>query len=215
MTEPVPPPPSSIPSPPGGSPAAMLECRPVYGTPGLMSRVTYGKGSFGPYIYGDKPAHVVDWEERAFKRNSLAGALGLSAGACFILGGVTGAGWWEQLGVWVAPSTGGFGGLVRQLFLAVAAIAALGGVPVIGGGISLLAQRLFIGKLLTFIGGGTGLTGLAISLALPLWRGAINELSHNLAGLASFSGAGTILAIAAGLLTTLPISLRKVLLGKG
>jgi hypothetical protein len=186
-----------------------------YGRPALTGRVSYSKGSFGPYIYGDKPAHVVDWEERAFKRNTLAGALGLAAGACFILGGVTGAGFWEQVGVWAAPSAGGLEGAVRTLFLAVAAVAALGGFLVIGGSLSLLAQRLFLGKLLVFIGGGTGLTGLALALGLPLWQGAMTEFWRNLAGLWSLSGAGTLLAIAAGLLTTLPFSLTRVLFGKG
>jgi hypothetical protein len=215
MPEPVPPPPAPVFPDATVQPVPAPGGRTQYGRMGLSTRVAYGKGSFGPYIYGDKPAHVVDWEERAFRRNSAAGILGLAAGACFLLGGVTGAGWWEQLGVWAAPAAGGFEGVVRQLFLAVAAVAALGGFLVLGGGVSLLAQRLFLGKLLVFVGGGTGLTGLLLSLGLPLWQGAMAEFGRNLSGLWSLSGAGTLLAIAAGLLTTLPFSLRKVLFGKG
>jgi hypothetical protein len=177
--------------------------------------VDYGKGPSGPYLYGDKPAYRIDDQERAFKRNFIAGVLAVAAGVCFILGGVTGAGMWRELGGWVSPSLGELKGLVMQLFMVVASVAALGGILVIGGGASLFAQRLFLGKLLVFIGGGTGLTGLAISLGLPLWQGSLAEFSQNLAGLSGLSGAGSLLAIASGFMTCLPFSLRKVLFGKG
>lgn len=215
MPEPVPPPPSQMPLSGEAQPGPAPGGRAAYGRQGLTSRIAYGQGSFGPYIYGDKPAHVVDWEERAFRRNTLASALAVAAGVCFLVGGVTGAGMWQQLGDWVAPSTGMLRETVMGLFLVVASVATLGGILVIGGGLSLLAQRLFMGKLLVFIGGGTGLSGLLVSLALPLWQGALAEFWRNLAGLASLSGAGSFLAIAAGFLTTLPFSMRKVLFGKG
>jgi len=181
----------------------------------LTSKVRYGKGAPGPYLYGDKPAHQMDEDERAFKHNFIAGILAVAAGVCFILGGVTGAGLWQQLGGWVSPSMGELKALVMQLFIVVASIAALGGILVISGGTALFAQRIFLGKLLVFIGGGTGLSGLTLSLGLPLWQGALSVFWTNLAGLASFSGAGTILAIASGFMTRLPFSLSKVLFGKG
>jgi len=215
VPEPVPPPPSSIPVPPEPRPEAAQPDRPTECRPRLTSRVDYGKGASGPYLYGDKPAHTVDWDEKAFRRNTLASALAVAAGVCFLLGGATGAGTWQQLGDWVSPSVGDLKGLVMQLFLVVASVATLGGVLVIGGGVLLFAQRLFLGKLLVFIGGGTGLSGLLLSLGLPIWQGALSEFWRNLAGLASLSGAGTLLAIAAGFLTTLPFSLRKMLFGKG
>ena len=215
MPDPVQPPPSSLPAPKDSRPAGALPDRLDHGKMGLTSRVIYGKGAFGPYIYGDKPPHQVDDDERAFKRNFVAGILAVAAGVCFLLGGVTGAGMWQQLGDWVSPSMGDLKGLVMQLFIVVASVALLGGILVIGGGASLFAQRLFLGKLLVFIGGGTGLTGLALSLGLPLWQGSLSEFWRNLAGLASFSGAGTLLAIASGFMTRLPFSLRKMLFGKG
>ncbi len=214
MPEPVPLPPSHLPVPEQSRPAPEPKDRPGDRKMGLAHPVRYGKGSFGPYIYGDKPAHIVDEDERAFKRNFMAGILAVAAGVCFLLGGVTGAGMWQQLGGWVSPSMGELKGLVMQLFIVIASVAALGGILVISGGTALFAQRLFLGKLLVFIGGGTGLTGLALSLGLPLWQGALSEFWSNLVSLVSFSGAGTILAIAAGLLTTLPFSLRKMLFGK-
>jgi hypothetical protein len=177
--------------------------------------VDYGKGPSGPYLYGDKPAHRIDEDEKAFKRNFMAGILAVTAGVCFLLGGVTGAGMWQQLGGWVSPSLGDLKGLVMQLFIVVASIAALGGILVISGGTALFAQRLFLGKLLVFIGGGTGLSGLVLSLGLPLWQGALSEFWRNIAGLMSFSGAGTILSVASGFMTCLPFSLRKLLFGKG
>jgi hypothetical protein len=106
-------------------------------------------------------------------------------------------------------------GLVMQLFIVVASVAALGGLLVISGGTALFAQRYFLGKLLVFIGGGTGLSGLVLSLGLPLWQGALTEFWSNLVGLLSFSGAGTVLAIASGFMTKLPFSMRKMLFGKG
>lgn len=215
MPEPVPPPPSSLPLPPGSRTEQAPKGSPDHGKLGLTSPVRYSKGPTGPYLYGDKPAHIVDEDERAFKRNFLAGILAVAAGVCFALGGVTGAGMWQQLGDWVSPSMGDLKGLVMQLFIVIASVAALGGILVISGGAALFAQRLFLGKLLVFIGGGTGLSGLALSLGLPLWQGALTEFWSNLAGLVSFSGAGTILAIASGFMTRLPFSLRKMLFGKG
>jgi hypothetical protein len=215
VPEPVRPPPSSLPlapQPPAGQPP---ESGPDHGKLGLTSKVRYGTGPTGPYLYGDKPAHVVDEDERAFKRNFVAGILAVAAGVCFILGGVTGAGMWQQLGDQVSPSTGEFKGLVMQLFIVVASIAALGGIVAISGGTVLFAQRYFLGKLLVFIGGGTGLSGLVLSLGLPLWQGALTEFWSNLVGLLSFSGAGTVLAIASGFMTKLPFSLRKMIFGKG
>lgn len=207
MPEPVRPPPSSIPLPPepGGT---------SYGEHGLASPVRYGKGPPGPSPVGDKPAHIVDYEEKAFKRNIIAGALSLAAGVCFILGGVSGAGLWRDMAGWAAPSAGDLQGPVAQLLLAIAALAAFGGILVIGGGISILAHRLFIGQLMVFLGGGTGLTGLAISLGVPIWHGAAMEFWKAVAGLVSLSGAGTILAMAAGFMTKLPFSLRRMLFGK-
>jgi hypothetical protein len=215
VPEPVRPPPSSLPITPQPRTGQAPESGPDHGKPGLTSRVRYGKGSTGPYLYGDKPAHIVDEDERAFKRNFTAGILAVAAGVCFILGGVTGAGVWQQLGDWVSPSMGDLKGLVMQLFIVVASVAALGGLLVISGGTALFAQRYFLGKLLVFIGGGTGLSGLVLSLGLPLWQGALTEFWSNLAGLVSFSGAGTVLAIASGFMTRLPFSMRKMLFGKG
>lgn len=215
MPEPVPPPPSSLPIPPRPRTDQAPEASPDPGKLGLTSPVRYGKGPAGPYLYGGKPAHTVDEDERAFKRNFVAGILAVAAGACFLLGGVTGASMWQQLGDWVSPSMGDLKGLVMQLFIVVASVAALGGILVISGGAALFAQRLFLGKLLVFIGGGTGLSGLVLSLGLPLWQGALSEFWSNLAGLVSFSGAGTVLAIASGFMTRLPFSLRKMLFGKG
>jgi hypothetical protein len=215
LAEPIPPPPSALPIVPEPRTVQPPEGSPGHGKVGLTTPVRYSKGPTGPYLYGDHPAHVVDEDERAFKRNFMAGILAVAAGVCFVLGGVTGAGMWQELGDWVAPSLGELKGLVMQLFIVVATVAALGGILVISGGTALFMQRLFLGKLLVFIGGGTGLSGLVLSLGLPLWQGALSEFWTNLAGLASFSGAGTILAIASGFMTRLPFSLRKVLFGKG
>jgi hypothetical protein len=156
----------------------------------------------------------VDDEEKAFKRNMIAGALSLAAGVCFILGGVSGAGMWRDMAGWAAPTLGDLQGPVTQLLLVVASIATLGGILVIGGGISILAQRVFLGQLMVLVGGGTGLTGLVISLGVPIWQGGVMESWKALAALVSLSGAGTILAIAAGFMTKLPFSLRKMLFGK-
>ena len=207
MPEPVRPPPSSIPVPPGTEGTS-------YGEPGLASPVRYGKVPGGPPARAGGAAHVVDDEEKAFKRNILAGLLAMAAGVCFILGGVNGAGMWQDILGWAAPSLGDFQGPMTQLLLVIASLAALGGILVIGGGMALLAQRLFLGQLMVFIGGGTGLAGLVLTLGIPLWQGAVLEFWKAILALVSLSGAGTILSIAAGLTTRLPFSLRKMLFGK-
>ena len=174
----------------------------------------YGKVPGGPPARAGGAAHVVDDEEKAFKRNILAGLLAMAAGVCFILGGVNGAGMWQDILGWAAPSLGDFQGPMTQLLLVIASLAALGGILVIGGGMALLAQRLFLGQLMVFIGGGTGLAGLVLTLGIPLWQGAVLEFWKAILALVSLSGAGTILSIAAGLTTRLPFSLRKMLFGK-
>jgi hypothetical protein len=181
--------------------------------------VTYGKPEAltppgGVYTYGDKPPHVVDEEEKSFKRNFWAGIIGIAAGICFLISGVNGAGFFRDLASWVAPSMGDVKDLVVNIFMAVAAIATLGGILVIGGGAAVIAQRLFTGKILCFIGGGTGLTGLIIAIIMPLWQGSLSEFGRVIASLCTLSGLGTILAIISGFMTKLPVPIRYMLKGK-
>ena len=206
-----PPAPSTLP-PAMVPPAAPGTLPPEPGT--LSPARRYGAGAEGTYTYGDKPAHKVDDEERTFKRNILAGILGIAAGVMFLLGGVTGAGLWLSFSDWVSPELGDMRGPVESLLIVIAAVAGLGGVLVMAGGLAILAQRIFAGNLLVLIGGGTGLLGLALSLGLSLWQGAFSEFWGTLAGLLSFSGTGTILSIASGLMTKLPFSLLKMLRGR-
>jgi len=168
----------------------------------------------GVYTYGDKPPHVIDEEEKSFKRNFYAGIIGIAAGVCFLASGVNGAGFFKDLAAWVAPSMGDVKDLVVNIFMAIAAIATLGGILVIGGGAALIGQRLFTGKLLCFLGGGTGLIGLIMAIVMPLWQGSLTEFGRVIVSLCTLSGLGTVLAIIAGFMTRLPVPLRYMLKGK-
>jgi|GEM_PF-2011709 len=66
----------------------------------LTPAVRCGRADPTRYTYGDKPAHVIDREERAFGRNTIAGLLAVAGGACFLLGGASGAGLWQATGDW-------------------------------------------------------------------------------------------------------------------
>jgi hypothetical protein len=191
----------------------------TYATPADGERsVAYTKPEEQPqpgvYTYGDKPPHKIDEEEKSFKRNFYAGIIGIFAGICFLISGVNGAGFFRDLSTWVAPVAGDLKDTIVTAFMVMAAVATLGGILVVGGGAAIVVQRLFTGKLLCFIGGGTGLTGLIIAIVMPLWQGSLSQFGNVLLSLCSLSGLGTILAIISGFMTRLPVPLRYMLKGK-
>lgn len=68
--------------------------------------------------------------------------------------------------------------LLRVLFLAILAVASLGGLAVVAGGLLILEERLLWAKLLILLGTGFGLLSFAFALVLLILRGDLPVIGH-------------------------------------
>ncbi|WXG44076.1 MAG: hypothetical protein WED04_08595 [Promethearchaeati archaeon SRVP18_Atabeyarchaeia-1] len=102
----------------------------------------------------------------------IAFLLALIGGACLILAGVSGGVWIYAQAfaaiVLVYPELAGILGLILPILTA---IASLGGIAVIIGGVLILGVRLTTGKFLIMMGAGVGILGIFIGLASGLAQG--------------------------------------------
>jgi hypothetical protein len=98
--------------------------------------------------------------------------LALVGGVCLIMAGVSGG-----VGIYALALTEivalypQLAGIVAVVLPILSAIASLGGVAVIIGGIFILGVRLTTGKLLIMLGAGFGIFGIVIGLASGLAQG--------------------------------------------
>lgn len=112
------------------------------------------------------------------RRREGAGFLALVSGALLLAGHFSGAAQWEALlalldrFVDLTPP-------VRLLFLAVLAVASLGGVAVLAGGVLILEERLLLGRLLILLGTGVGLLSFLLFLGPALLEGSLLALGSS------------------------------------
>ncbi len=112
------------------------------------------------------------------KRNLRQGAfLAFLSGTLLMAGHFSGAPYWRDLleavarFVEVTP-------LLRALFLAVLAVASLGGLAVVAGGLLILEKRLLPAKILILLGTGFGLLSFVAGLVLLVLRGDLPVAGH-------------------------------------
>jgi len=104
--------------------------------------------------------------ENKHSQNGKAGIVGLIGGVLMIVGGVTGAATWRNIGEQTIEITGIQA--LGQIFQILVLLGSLGGVFVIFGSLYISLSRVKVGKVMIAIGAGFGIIGLLIFVLLTL-----------------------------------------------
>lgn len=124
-----------------------------------------------------------------------AGYLAIVGGILLVIGGATGTLIFGTIKEFVTPYLEGDSLVTVSLVLNILIIlAALGGLLVIGGGYAIMKEHERVGKVLIFIGLGTGLFSLIIQLLVAVATGTFDAFTGSMM---TFTGIGSVLAIVA------------------
>jgi hypothetical protein len=129
-------------------------------------------------------------KRKPLKPREKAAVVAWAGGVLMVIAGVSGASTWKTLRS-VVERLIGQGFAVEAVFFVLIALASLGGLLIIIGGVLLWQGKLDGGRLLIFLGTGLGLIGLVLFVVLHVLRGAIPAVGFHWVGFV-----GVVLSIA-------------------
>lgn len=140
--------------------------------------------------------------EKTRKKNLLAFWLAMASSLFLFISGTTGVANWMEIEDLVLKYTGFE--WINILFILLFVVASFGGLAVFIGGILILREKHFFGKLLISLGSGAGIFGFFFNLYISIITFNLSVYSY-----LSFSSFGVIFALLAQLISTKGVKIKK------